>query len=273
MADINPDDQNLKNQAVHMSGKAGGVLVGKRHTEGGIQAINLSTGQPLEMEGGEVVITRDAVSDQTKRPFNGQMLTNRQILSKINESGGGISFAEDGAELPEELVTGESAMFNYGGITMNASGVLSKMYAKGGATKPFDFSQEDWDAVNDVYNAYRRYTDEMDSEETAMIVAYECQEQGIPCKIYVTEIQELDADGEVVDSFFPHYIVIGQVADNDVIFDYKSHLFMSEDLPQGIFYLPEHPNVSYIMEEKKIPFSMLKGFNISERNRMEENIS
>ncbi len=75
---------------------AGGVLVGKRHSEGGIKAVNNSTGQPLEMEGGEVVITRDAVSDKEKREFEGKMLTNKEILSEINQSGGGISFAKGG---------------------------------------------------------------------------------------------------------------------------------------------------------------------------------
>jgi hypothetical protein len=53
------------------------VLVGKRHSEGGIKAVNKSTNQPLEMEGGEVVITRNAVSDNEKREFEGEMLTNR----------------------------------------------------------------------------------------------------------------------------------------------------------------------------------------------------
>lgn len=78
------------------SGKTGGYLQGKRHSEGGIKAINNSTNQPIEMEGGEVVITRNAVSDSTKREFDGQQLTNREILSKINQSGGGVAFEEGG---------------------------------------------------------------------------------------------------------------------------------------------------------------------------------
>lgn len=94
--ELNPDDSQLKNEVVHKSGKVGGMLVGKRHSEGGIKAINKSTGQPLEMEGGEVVITRNAVSDDKKRMFEGKMMTNKEILSKINESGGGVSFAKGG---------------------------------------------------------------------------------------------------------------------------------------------------------------------------------
>lgn len=93
---IDPDNKKTKDMITHKSGNAGGMLVGNRHSEGGIKAINKSTSQPLEMEGGEVVITRNAVSDDQKREFEGEMLTNREILSKINESGGGVSFEEGG---------------------------------------------------------------------------------------------------------------------------------------------------------------------------------
>ena len=93
---IDPDNKKTKDMITHKSGNAGGMLVGNRHSEGGIKAINKSTNQPLEMEGGEVVITRNAVSDDQKREFEGEMLTNREILSKINESGGGVSFEEGG---------------------------------------------------------------------------------------------------------------------------------------------------------------------------------
>ena len=110
----------------HISGKVGGYLVGKRHSEGGIKAINKSTGQPLEMEGGEVVITRNAVSSGEKHEFEGQMLTNREILSKINESGGGVSF-EDGGEVCHVC----NAEYNYKGKKMKDIDIFKEM-AKGG---------------------------------------------------------------------------------------------------------------------------------------------
>ena len=121
--ELDPDNENIKNEVTHKSGSAGGMLVGNRHSEGGIKAINKSTNQPLEMEGGEVVITRNAVSDDSKREFEGQMLTNRQILSKINESGGGVSFA-DGGDVPEYImVSGKD--YKYGGKTMKDSDIVS----------------------------------------------------------------------------------------------------------------------------------------------------
>ncbi len=126
---FNPDGA-IKDKVVHASGEAGGMLVGKRHSKGGIKAINKSTGQPLEMEGGEVVITRDAVSDNKKRSFNGKMMTNRQILSAINESGGGVSFA-DGGQVPSDVQFDCNAEYEYGGNTMCGKDLA---YAMGGVT-------------------------------------------------------------------------------------------------------------------------------------------
>lgn len=107
----------MSKEIKHISGAAGGYLVGKSHKNGGIQAINKAIGKPLEMEGGEVVITKPAVEDNELREFEGEMLTNRQILSKINESGGGISFAEKGAELPTQIEFCGTE-YKYGGETL-----------------------------------------------------------------------------------------------------------------------------------------------------------
>lgn len=107
----------MSNEIKHISGAAGGYLIGNSHDNGGIQAINKAIGKPLEMEGGEVVITKPAVEDNELREFEGKMLTNRQILSKINESGGGVSFAELGAELPTKIEFCGTE-YKYGGETL-----------------------------------------------------------------------------------------------------------------------------------------------------------
>ena len=121
-------------QVKHTFGKYGGYLVGNRHSEGGIKATNKSTGQPLEMEGGEVVITRNAVSDNQKREFEGEMLTNKEILSRINQSGGGVSFA-DGGEVKSCRCHGKS--YKYGGKTMTDFEIV-RMMAK---QHPDDFKK------------------------------------------------------------------------------------------------------------------------------------
>ena len=110
---------------IHNKGSMSGYLVGKTHAEGGIKAINKSTGQPLEMQGGEVVITAPAVSDQTKRNFDGKMMTNRQILSAINEKGGGVSFAS-GGDIPSSCkCSGKS--YKYGGKSVSDYDIIKSM--------------------------------------------------------------------------------------------------------------------------------------------------
>jgi GNAT superfamily N-acetyltransferase len=116
--DLKYDSANVKQYFAHGSGNAGGVLVGKRHSEGGIKAVNKSTGQPLEMEGGEVVITRNAVSDGKKREFEGEMLTNKEILSRINESGGGVKIFSEGGDIESDTCSCSGKSYKYGGKMM-----------------------------------------------------------------------------------------------------------------------------------------------------------
>lgn len=115
-------------------GSAGGYLVGRSHANNGIKAVVKTTGQPIEMQGGEVVITEPAVADKEKREFEGEMLTNRQILSRINESGGGVSFA-DGGEIPSEIIT-SGRSYKFGGKVTRDTDIVSscgcKHYEKGG---------------------------------------------------------------------------------------------------------------------------------------------
>lgn len=121
--ELNPDNKTIKQYFAHDSGNAGGVLVGKRHSEGGIKATNNSTGQPIEMEGGEVVITRGAVSNPKKYSFEGKEMTTREVLSKLNVDGGGISFA-DGGDVPEKMNCGCSTM-KLGGETMSTQDFIT----------------------------------------------------------------------------------------------------------------------------------------------------
>lgn len=118
---------------IHDKGTMSGYLVGKLHKDGGIKAVNKATGQPLEMQGGEVIITAPAVSDQTKREFEGKMMTNREILSTINQKGGGVSFA-DGGDVPEKF-TPSGASYNYGGKTMTDHEIFMAMNGAGHLSK------------------------------------------------------------------------------------------------------------------------------------------
>lgn len=104
--------------------KDGGHFHGPSHADGGIKAVNVSTGQLIEVEGGEVIITKKAVEDDEKREFEGEMLTNKEILSRINESGGGVKF-EDGGEIHECACNGHE--FKFGGETLKDYEIMRKM--------------------------------------------------------------------------------------------------------------------------------------------------
>lgn len=80
----------MKKYTKTTSGIKGGLFVGKSHEKGGIPAIVVDTGQPIEVEGGEVIINKEASKKYWKE------------LSKINQSAGNgvpipppISFSSD----------------------------------------------------------------------------------------------------------------------------------------------------------------------------------
>ena len=110
---------------IYDDASVGGYFVGKTHSKGGIKMINKSNGQPLEVQGSEVIITAPAVADQTKREFEGKMMTNREILSSINEKGGGVSFAK-GGDVPKNIKR-SGASYKYGGKTMTDHEIYKKI--------------------------------------------------------------------------------------------------------------------------------------------------
>lgn len=111
--DINPNNA-----------KKGGYFHGRSHAEGGIKAVNIDNGQLIEVEGKEVIITKGAVEDDSLHEFEGEMLTNKQILSKINQSGGGVAFA-DGGELSHCGCSGKH--FKYGGETLEDYEIVNRI--------------------------------------------------------------------------------------------------------------------------------------------------
>ena len=137
-------------------GSLGGFLIGKLHKDGGIKAINKSTGQPLEMQSNEVVITAPAVADQTKKMFEGKMMTNREILSKINSDGGGVSFA-DGGDIPAKIHTTDKE-YEYGGKMVHDTDIAHSLGMNSTLKKgkqQFSSGDSTYD-VDAIYNAMKK---------------------------------------------------------------------------------------------------------------------
>ena len=84
----NTDADNGK-QIETKNARNGGYLVGRSHKEGGIKGVNVDTGEPIEVEGGEVVITKPAVESKKTYTLNGKKMKPKEILSKLNSDHGG----------------------------------------------------------------------------------------------------------------------------------------------------------------------------------------
>jgi hypothetical protein len=70
----------------------GGLAYGNSHDKGGIPLKVESTGQDIEIEGGEGVINKRSMQMTKQLEFQGKQMTPCEIISKINEMGGGVKF-------------------------------------------------------------------------------------------------------------------------------------------------------------------------------------
>ena len=95
----------MKHEIKTKDGKKGGYLVGKPHSQGGIKGINVDTNEPIEVEGGEVIITKPAVKSNKTYEFEGKKMKPREILSEINSDHGGVEF-KDGGQVGSKFFRG-----------------------------------------------------------------------------------------------------------------------------------------------------------------------
>ena len=73
--------------------KNSGITKGKSHKEGGIPMEVKSTGQKIEVEGGEGIVNKYAMSNTDTFKFDGKEKTSCEIISDLNQKkGDGVSF-------------------------------------------------------------------------------------------------------------------------------------------------------------------------------------
>ena len=87
----------------------GGITKGKSHKEGGIPMQVKSTGQKVELEGGEGVINKRNMSDTKKHTFDGKQLTKCEIASEINSDN------NNGVKIDCDDITGKQYKYKKGG--------------------------------------------------------------------------------------------------------------------------------------------------------------
>ena len=109
----------------HEDGSKGGLMVGKRHSEGGIQMDNTSTNQKLEAETGEVLLTNKINNSSKTYNLDGKELTAKQVASTLNSQAGGVKFRSGGTiganNKPSER------QYKFGGKMMTDQQILSEI--------------------------------------------------------------------------------------------------------------------------------------------------
>lgn len=83
---------NFQSTTTQKSRRMGGYLNGKSHAEGGEKFIVQNTGQLVELEGGEAVINKKSISDDSEYSIKG---TPKEIASCVNELHGGKNFRDE----------------------------------------------------------------------------------------------------------------------------------------------------------------------------------
>ena len=99
----------------------GGITKGKSHKEGGIPMQVKSTGQKVELEGGEGVINKRNMSDTKKHTFDGKELTKCEIASEINSDN------NNGVKIDCDDITGKQYKYKKGG-SVNAKEYFFTIY-------------------------------------------------------------------------------------------------------------------------------------------------
>ena len=78
--------------------KRGGITYGKSHAEGGIPVKNQSTGDMLEVEGGEGIVNKRSMASDKRVKLNGKDMTICEAVSQLNQMEGGVKFSCDDVE-------------------------------------------------------------------------------------------------------------------------------------------------------------------------------
>ena len=78
--------------------KRGGITYGKSHAEGGIPFKNQSTGDMLEVEGGEGIVNKRSMASDKRVKLNGKDMTICEAVSQLNQMEGGVNFSCDDVE-------------------------------------------------------------------------------------------------------------------------------------------------------------------------------
>ena len=195
---------------------AGGLTKGPSHAKGGIKMKVKSTGQQIEVEGGEGIINKHVMSSNKKISYKGKKATPCEIASDLNQiTGNGVKF--DCAETE---------------VTDMPPPAPSTGFGKGGKI------DELLELESQIISSCGRY----ECDGSTRVISDILNEKGIDHNVKVGTI----AYG---DKFFsPHFWIEIPKVKEVIIIDYKSRMWMGDEAKQGIFVLPIE-NENYVDAE------------------------
>ena len=98
---------------------AGGLTKGPSHAKGGIKMKVKSTGQQIEVEGGEGIINKHVMSSKKKISYKGKKATPCEIASDLNQiTGNGVKFDCAETKNTDMTPTDPSTGFDKGGLLL-----------------------------------------------------------------------------------------------------------------------------------------------------------
>jgi hypothetical protein len=129
---IEAKDTKEKGGNVTNDGTKGGILVGKKHTQGGIKAVVVDTGRKIEVESEEALIADKSANCKTcTHTLDGVEMSNKEILSLLNQDGGGVAIMGGGGDIHNKKshitdVDAKAVKVTAGQVVITAPAVKSK---------------------------------------------------------------------------------------------------------------------------------------------------
>ena len=170
---------NIKFKNNNMSKHNDGLFVGKSHKEGGIPIVVKSTGQRIEVEGGESITNKTSMADTKIRTLTG---TNCEIISQINTQNG------NGVAMDCDSVVGKKYKYKSGGNVLSNFKMVAFAEDKTYKYYVVEETENDYLVVQeDLFNKWKN-ADKFDKAQY--------YSEWIP-KSEMVEIDKMEAGGQV----------------------------------------------------------------------------
>ncbi len=245
----------------------GGLTKGPSHSKGGIKMKVKSTGQQIEVEGGEGIINKHVMSSKKKISYRGKKATPCEIASDLNQqTGNGVKFDCDETKNTDMTPTDPSTGFDKGGLLL--AGILgySLLSKDSSEAKTLETKQSDkvdskfQDFISDVDNEgldkildgdYKDYDSITDKKFNKLFKNLQSSKKDLEKEVasikdedYKDEIEGF-VDSEGFDYYFAQYM--------------EGEKFEGKDLQDKVKKYQEDRDALVIYVDEEDEYSLAKG--------------